>query len=181
MDRVETPTEKLCECGCGLPAPIAKKTWRKRGAVAGQPQRFVANHNTPVAARPWAERYRQEWRGYATPCHVWIGAKITGYGVLTVEGRQQRAHRRAWEALNGPVPTGLQLDHLCRVKECVNPDHLEVVTNAENQRRGPRGKLTWAQVLEIRGSDVPTAALAARYGVTGKHIPRIRTNRAGVA
>lgn len=46
------------------------------------------------------------------------------------------AHRLAYERAFGPIPTGMQIDHLCRVRECVNPDHLEVVSHTENVRRG---------------------------------------------
>jgi hypothetical protein len=63
-----------------------------------------------------------------------------GYGEFQeylVGGRNKkwRAHRWCWEFLVGPIPSGMQLDHICRNKACVMPDHLEVVTNAENMRR----------------------------------------------
>ncbi len=51
------------------------------------------------------------------------------------DGSSVSAHRFAYESLVGPVPAGLELDHLCRVKGCVNPEHLEVVTRGENVRR----------------------------------------------
>lgn len=50
----------------------------------------------------------------------------------------RRAHRVVYESLVGPIPAGLELDHTCRVRRCVNPDHLEPVTHAENQRRSRR-------------------------------------------
>lgn len=81
-----------------------------------------------------------------TDCWIWNGATDRGYGRVFIDGTAKRVHKVVWEALNGPVPAGLQLDHLCRVRACVNPDHLEVVTNKVNVRRAQpylsRGSVT---------------------------------------
>lgn len=69
-------------------------------------------------------------------CWEWTGAQDQGYGLFSFEGRPVRAHRWLWELLVELIPAGLQLDHLCRNHSCVNPDHLEPVTQAENIRRG---------------------------------------------
>lgn len=70
-------------------------------------------------------------------CWIWSGARGTGgYGRFRVAGRTREAHRVAYLMLVGPIPDGLQLDHLCRVRSCVNPAHLEPVTSRENTRRG---------------------------------------------
>lgn len=72
-------------------------------------------------------------------CWLWMsGRNGNGYGVTYARGRSRPtvAHRWAWESLVGPIPKGLYLDHLCRVRRCVNPDHLDVVTNRENLVRG---------------------------------------------
>lgn len=71
------------------------------------------------------------------PCWLWTGGKTSnGYGRFGVTSKDKRlAHIFAWTTLVGPVPEGLQLDHLCRVRLCVNPDHLEPVTPRENWRR----------------------------------------------
>ena len=78
-------------------------------------------------------------------CWLWGGAiGPKGYGAFGLGPRGSgcvRPHRFAYEHFVGPIPDGLQIDHLCRVRHCVNPDHLEVVTNAENTRRGLKGRL----------------------------------------
>jgi hypothetical protein len=78
----------------------------------------------------------------ATGCFIWQGGKDSrGYGRICVGSRtdgsrrMRKVHRVAWEHLRGPIPEGLQLDHLCRVTSCWNPAHLEPVTPAENSRR----------------------------------------------
>jgi hypothetical protein len=78
------------------------------------------------------------------PCWIWPG-KIgaSGYGVRN----DRYAHRLVWESAHGPVPEGLELDHLCRNRACVNPDHLEPVTHAENCRRGAAGDVNRARML----------------------------------
>ena len=69
-------------------------------------------------------------------CWLWLGNLRSGYGRLNWQGSKATAHRLVWELLVGPIPDGMTIDHLCRVRSCVNPDHLEVVTLAENIRRG---------------------------------------------
>lgn len=80
------------------------------------------------------------------PCWVWMGAiTSSGYGNLTIGSRTDgtrrviNAHRFAYETLIGPIPDGLESDHLCRNSPCVNPNHLELVTHHENVLRGLAG------------------------------------------
>lgn len=69
-------------------------------------------------------------------CWLWLAAtNQNGYGTFSHESRPCKAHRFAYELLVGPIPEGLVLDHLCRVRNCVNPSHLEPVTQVENLRR----------------------------------------------
>ena len=70
-------------------------------------------------------------------CWYWAGALVDGYGSLSVHGRMKRAHRLYYELLIGKIPDGLELDHICRERSCVNPSHLEPVTSRENVLRSP--------------------------------------------
>ncbi|MGA4541309.1 HNH endonuclease signature motif containing protein [Uniformispora flossi] len=68
---------------------------------------------------------------------LWTGStNRKGYGRFWFQGRSEEAHRVAYELFVGPIPDGLQIDHVCRVRPCVNPEHLEPVTHEENYRRG---------------------------------------------
>lgn len=58
-----------------------------------------------------------------------------GYGVFYYQHTAYKAHRVAYELINGEIPSGLVIDHLCRTRHCINPDHLEAVTQKENVRR----------------------------------------------
>lgn len=70
-------------------------------------------------------------------CWLWIGEwNDGGYGRLWIRGKNHQAHRLSYELHKGPIPDGLTIDHLCRVRCCVNPDHLEPVTMRENTLRG---------------------------------------------
>src|SRR5205807_1016167 len=68
----------------------------------------------------------------ASGCWTWGGAKRNGYGAIFVDGRTISTHRFSYEIHHGPIPLGLTLDHLCRNRACINPDHLEPVTRGVN-------------------------------------------------
>lgn len=76
-------------------------------------------------------------------CWIWRSSphpRSYGYFYVDSERRSQLAHRVSYEHFRGPIPDGLQIDHLCRMGGCVNPDHMEVVTNRENTLRGTAGQ-----------------------------------------
>ena len=103
-------------------------------------------------------------------CWLWQGAQVhNGYGVTRTPERLLYAHRVAYEAARGPIADGLSVDHLCRVRHCVNPEHLEAVTQRENIRRGDQGK-TWGTETHCRyGHEYAAGNAAPRAGrINGK-------------
>lgn len=84
-------------------------------------------------------------------CWQWAAAKLkTGYGAFSFHGKSCRAHRVVYELFVEPLPPfPMVLDHLCRNRLCVNPDHLEVVTHGENTRRGNVGAVNRARQLAL--------------------------------
>lgn len=152
----------LCACGCG-----ASLVPDKRGRYG----RYLKNHDK----RFKGVEYLEEDRGYTTLCWIWqryVNPR-TGYGYTPTA----TAHRYVYEKEVGSVPGGMDLDHLCRVRSCVNPQHLELVSRAENARRGAKGKLTAELVEIIRASEEPAVDLARRFGVHHSTISSVRLNK----
>lgn len=107
------------------------------GATPSDPKtgRFVGAVEGPEALR---ERFESKFIPEPNSgCWLWTEAlKGKGYGGFYLAGKDARAHRVSYELYVGAIPCGLTIDHLCRNKSCVNPDHLEAVTNRENVLRG---------------------------------------------
>ena len=83
-------------------------------------------------------------------CHQWTAyCGENGYGRFYLDGRGLLAHRWSYERHVGPIPHGLQIDHLCRNRGCVNPEHLEPVTPSENVRRGTAPNLARSRAAEL--------------------------------
>ncbi len=137
-------------------------------------------------ARHWPEgvvanlRFRVD---VITGCHIWTGAlNESGYGIIgTARYGNFRAHRVAYEQAFGHLSDGIQLDHKCRIRACINPEHLEPVSNAENTRRGAKAKLSFAMVTEIkrlRAQDgLSYRQLAKVFGVSSCAISNILNNK----
>lgn len=161
---------------------VSNRTWKRFCSTACQEltssRRYKAKHKNPLRTRHSTKNmgrplFEFEDRGYKTPCYIWKRhvCKKSGYGGVRRNSRRMAAHTWIYEMANGSVPDGLELDHLCRVRECVRPDHLEPVTSRINTRRGAATRFTPEQIMEIR-----TRRLA---GEGPTHLGRVfGTNRA---
>jgi len=122
----------------------------------------VVGCEKPAVSRGWCNTHYQRWYRHRDPealrhgptggtvlerlsfwidasgdCWEWTGyCEAGGYGITTIDRTHYVAHRAVWENLVGSIPENLTLDHLCRNRSCVNPDHLEPVTQRENWLRG---------------------------------------------
>jgi hypothetical protein len=155
----------FCQCGCGGKTTIATQAWARYGWVKGEPKRYIYGH----AQRAKGPEYLVEDRGYETPCWVWQRYTTRlGYGARGINGRVIHAHRHAYQQARGvELPIGTEVHHLCRVRACVNPDHLVALGVVEHRRED--SKLSLEIAREIRRRHVPRVVtrkmLAAEFGV----------------
>lgn len=191
-------TIKLCECGCGKPSPIAKRTDRSRGMIAGQPLRFIKGHygktqtQTSTKEKFWS---KVDVLG-PDDCWEWNASlSSNGYGVLKVDGVTTNAQRISWELHFGTIPTDghgntLHVLHRCDNRRCCNPRHLFLGTHKQNMldrnqkqrqarqvgRANPSTKLTTEKVLEIRATakeGTQRKQIAESYGVSLSLVEKI--------
>ena len=128
------PTRNCTIDGCAKP--------REARGWCSKHYRRYQRHGDPLAtsrivgdteARFWSYVDKDGTDG----CWLWTGhTSPDGYGVLRIDGRTEYMPRWSYELHNGPIADGLEPDHLCRVRLCVNPEHLEPVTHEENVLRG---------------------------------------------
>jgi len=137
--------------------------------------------------RPLKERFDEKFTvDEATGCWVWQGAlHVNGYGKIFIDGTLKAAHRVGYELYRGAIPAGVVLDHKCRRKNCVNPDHLEPVSLGENTRRR-NFDLKRPSVAVARAPKPPKPTLRERFDakwrldpVTGCWIWQAQLDRAG--
>lgn len=127
--------KRICSIpGCGKPHRargwcfMHYCRWKRNGEPGEAEPRRV--QGLPLEDRFWAKVDR------TNTCWNWTGALTYGYGRFSLHTKVVQAHRFSYELLVGPIPEGLQLDHLCRNHSCVNPIHLEPVTGRVNVLRG---------------------------------------------
>lgn len=156
----------LCQCGCGAKTELCPRTRPEFGHVAGRPYKFVKGHNSKVPQYVVAPE---------TGCWIWQRKSTkTGYGQIWANGNTRLAHRVFWERVNGPIPEGLEVHHVCNNPSCVNPDHLLVITPADHAKLKNR-KLDDDAVKAIRESQQRVGELAKQFGVHQSHISKIRS------
>ena len=125
--------------------PLHRGRWHTRGRPTDYQSLVQGRSITSAEERFWKKVDRS---GGADACWPWRGGYASnGYGSFTpVKGLPPvRTHRFAYEMAKGPIPAGLVIDHLCRNKACVNPEHLEAVPQGENIRRGSGPRITRAR------------------------------------
>lgn len=167
-----------CHCGCGRKTSIARQTLPARGHIKGQPVRFIQGHCGNKGRDP--ESFASAWKiDKGSGCWHWQRfVRPDGYGAITnrkAGGSWQSAHSFIYEAVYGPL-NSLHVDHLCDNRKCVNPAHLEAVTNAENCRRGRNAKLSWNDVRHIRkliAQGWRQADIARAFDLSQTHVMRI--------
>ncbi len=165
----------LCQCGCGGKTKIAPRSYTLRGWVKGEPQPYLRGHAAWKYYGPkWIEGPIPEHRPDLGPCWIWQRAlSTTGYALggfkrLGYSG-PKLVHRVLYEQHIGPIPYGLELDHLCRVPACVRPTHMEPVTGRENILRSPATKLQdedLPEIYKMRLAGQSWRSIANEYGMT---------------
>lgn len=195
-----------CLCGCGQKTTIAKFDDIRRGAIKGEPRKFIQGHATKLRlkidtlTRFWSKVNKEgsipEHMPHLGKCWEWTkGCFVSGgYGIFNVNKETLRAHCFSWELVNGAIPNGLWVLHKCDNPKCVNPEHLFLGTPKQNSQdmvnknrhpRGERGgqhKITNAQAEFIREQyakgGITQKKLGQQFGIDQAQISRIIHHKA---
>ena len=147
------------------PGSVNNYSVHPKGAFAMPPYR-------PLEERFWAKVVDTgtppTYRPDLGSCWIWMGATNKGYGHIRNGNKTLAAHRVGYELEYGPVPSGLELDHLCRVHGCVRPSHLEPVTRRENVLRGVSWFAIQARKTECKHGHPFTPENTRTHGSNGR-------------
>lgn len=173
------PEDGKCLCGCGHMTEIAPRSRSKYNWIKGKPKPFYRSHRPKPFVNKGGRRVASGPKYIEDPvtgCWNWLGSLDgCGYGSLSRDGAQHRAHVYYYEREHGKVPDGLELDHKCHNRKCIRPSHLEPVTHLENVRRGDATKLTREQVVDIILSygKMSHHDVAKKYAISSTYIHAI--------
>ena len=151
MTRSEVRTQRV-DITLSIPPSNLAVSERGQGSATGRKQDEASRSRPPTKLNLLGglsqdeidrlhDRFDTKWRPDPnTGCHLWTGAiSSSGYGCIALRGKSGtnvNAHRLSYEFAHGPVPEGMDIDHTCRTRSCVNAAHLEPVSHRENMRRG---------------------------------------------
>lgn len=177
-----------CFCKCGESTTPAPRSAFKDGMLIGFPQRFCRGHQNIGVSQQKPRDFDESYytvkpMGYKTDCWVWNKALRDGYAMFRVNSVTQGVHRWTYEKFKGTIPEGFEVDHLCRVRSCVNPEHLEAVTKEENIRRGNSAKITAEiarEIRRLRSEGVQAPVIAKMFGIGTSNVYKVQYRTAWV-
>lgn len=161
-------TRRCSATGC------EKENIRAKGMCAMHYERKRTGSSMKAPAQEKFSTPEEAFRARTMPvaesgCLLWTGSVDSrGYGRIPVDGTPRLVHRYAWERAHGPIPEGLQIDHMCWVTSCCNVDHLRLATQAENNQNRAGAQVTSRSGIRGVWRDKLAEAWRPRVKVNGK-------------